>query len=80
MAKKPKSIEYSQFNEFGDLYESPEFTDNDRNYFFSLNEVENNAMLQFRDAYKKVHFILLLGYFKAKPVTLSITWNMVRGV
>ena len=78
MAKKPKPIEYSQLNEFGDLYEPPQFTDNDKNHFFSLNEVENDVLRQFRDDYKKVHFILLLGYFKAKPVTLNITWNIVR--
>lgn len=78
MAKNTKPIEYSQLNEFGDLYEPPQFTENDRNHFFSLNEAENDVLIQFRDAYKKVHFILLLGYFKAKPVTLGITWNKAR--
>ena len=35
-------------------YEPPQFTDNDRNHFFSLNEVENDILLQFRDANPQV--------------------------
>jgi len=34
--KKPKPLEYSQLNEFGNLYKPPQFTDNDRNHFFII--------------------------------------------
>lgn len=61
-----------------DLYDPPLFNDNDREYFFDLNEAELFEFHQLRVTQNKAYFVLLLGYFKAKPVTLTFTWGMVQ--
>ena len=67
-----------QKTEYHDLYDPPRFNDNDRDYFFNLNEPELSTLRQFRTVQNKAYFILLLGYFKAKPVTLTFKWGMVK--
>ena len=78
MPKHSPRIDTNDTAEYRDLYDPPHFNDNDRNYFFNLNDLETSALKQFRIVQNKAHFILLLGYFKAKPVTLTFTWGMVK--
>lgn len=78
MPKHSPRIDTNDTAEYRDLYDPPHFNDNDRNYFFNLNDLETSALKQFRMVQNKAHFILLLGYFKAKPVTLTFTWGMVK--
>ena len=77
MLKKASPLETSQ-TEYHNLYDPPRFNDNDRGYFFNLSDVELSALKQFRITQNKAHFVLLLGYFKAKPVTLTLTYGMVK--
>lgn len=74
MPKHSPRIDTNDNAEYRDLYDPPRFNDNDRNYFFNLNDLELSKLKQFRIVQNKAHFILLLGYFKAKPVTLTFTW------
>jgi TnpA family transposase len=78
MPKLSPRIDTSDTVEYRDLYDPPHFNENDRNYFFNLNDLETSTLKQFRIVQNKAHFILLLGYFKAKPVTLTFTWGMVK--
>jgi hypothetical protein len=78
MPKHSPRIDTTDTAEYRDLYDPPHFNDNDRNYFFNLNDLETSALKQFRMVQNKAHFILLLGYFKAKPVTLTFTLGMVK--
>ena len=78
MPKLSPRIDASDTVEYRDLYDPPHFNENDRNYFFNLNDLETSTLKQFRIVQNKAHFILLLGYFKAKPVTLTFTWGMVK--
>jgi len=78
MPKQPPRIDISDTAEYLDLYDHPRFNDNDRDFFFNLNDLETSTLKQFRIVQNKAHFILLLGYFKAKPVTLTFTWGMVK--
>ncbi|NQY63449.1 MAG: DUF4158 domain-containing protein [Alteromonadaceae bacterium] len=75
---KKNPVDIILYTDHGDLYEVPRFTNYDRNYFFNLNETELEVLNHFREVHKKSYFILLLGYFKAKPVTLSVSWTMVK--
>ena len=78
MTQHSLHINTSDTSEYRDLYDLPNFNDNDRNYFFNLNDLEISTLKQFRIVQNKAHFILLLGYFKSKPVTLTFTWGMVK--
>lgn len=75
MAKKTEQLDTVYLTEHHDLYDVPQFNENDRDYFFTLNESELYELEQLRVIQNKAYFILLLGYFKAKPVTLTLTWG-----
>jgi len=78
MTKKAPLADTRQKAEYHDLYDPPRFNENDRDYFFNLNEPELSTLREFRSVQNKAYFILLLGYFKAKPVTLTFTWGVVK--
>lgn len=78
MPEKNPSVDINQKTSYSDLYDPPRFNDNDRNYFFNLNDLERAKLNQFRLPFNKAHFILMLGYFKAKPVTLTFTYGMIK--
>ncbi len=48
------------------LYGLPQFTDEERETYFTLEPIEKHAMELFRTYAAKTYFILQLGYFKAK--------------
>jgi TnpA family transposase len=48
------------------LYGLPTFNDYERAYYFSLDEHEKREMEALRSLESRVHFIMQLGYFKAK--------------
>ncbi|MBT4522438.1 MAG: Tn3 family transposase [Halieaceae bacterium] len=53
------------------FYGNPQLTNNDQRYFFALNDKELKAANQFRARRQRCMFVVLLGYFKAKPVVLQ---------
>ena len=52
--------------ELQDLYELPNFTDQERHLYFSLTKNEFELLAEFRSMASKLNFILQLGYFKAR--------------
>jgi TnpA family transposase len=64
--KNDKRIKLLSEGEITDLYGLPHFTEHERIHYFSLNQLEKTALNKFAYIHSKVHFILQLGYFKAK--------------
>lgn len=55
------------------LYDRPVFTDEERGMYFALTPAETVLLTTWTDSALQAFFILLLGYFKAKPRLFSIT-------
>jgi len=73
-----KRIEILTDAEISELYSVPAMTESDRQYFFSLNDSEL-ALFESRDSVQmKVYYVLLLGYFKYKPVIMDFTLSEVK--
>ncbi len=51
--------------EVADLYSRPEFNDEERDYFFTLNREEHHLLKKYTSLKSKVFLILQMGYFKA---------------
>jgi len=64
-------------NEIEELYDLPHFTDEERNLYFSLSPLEHDVLKDLRTTQSKVHFILLLGYFKAKRMFFVLVSNRI---
>jgi hypothetical protein len=53
------------------FYGNPQLTNNDQRYFFALNDKERKVANQLRGRRQRCMFVVLLGYFKSKPVVLQ---------
>ena len=59
-------IQLLSSTEVEELYARPEFNTHEQSLYFSLSPTERAALEQFRNTQTRIHFILQLGYFKAK--------------
>lgn len=66
-----KRIQLLADAEISDLYDRPDFTSEERELFFTLSQVEQQALNQYHNTRTRVYFILQLGYFKAKQQFFS---------
>ena len=79
MTKLPgKRIEIITESEMSELYSIPLMSDDDRQHFFSLNDTELKVFNSRESVQIKTYFILLLGYFKYKPIILDFTLKDVK--
>ena len=60
------------------FYGPPNFTSNDQRYFFARNDKERSIARKFRVRSQRCMFVVLLGYFKAKPVVLRPGYHAVK--
>ncbi|MFT6286530.1 MAG: TnpA family transposase [Alcanivorax sp.] len=60
------------------FYGPPNFTANDQRYFFALNDKERSIAKKFLVRNQRCMFVVLLGYFKAKPVVLRPGFHSVK--
>ena len=58
-------------SEINDLYSPPRFNQEERRYYFSLNDQEAKIAKSIRKRSHQCSFVALLGYFKSKPVILN---------
>ncbi|MGI9282812.1 MAG: DUF4158 domain-containing protein [Endozoicomonas sp.] len=65
---KEKRINILSQNEIDELYERPSFSLADREDSFSLDSHILEIIADMRKVETKIYFILLLGYFRSKPV------------
>ena len=61
-----KRIHILNQSDINDLYKFPKFTDEERQWYFELNNKEQNFLKLSISLASKVDIILQLGYFKAK--------------
>lgn len=65
--------------EIEDIYSRPKFNDNnERDYFFALNEREHNLLKKYASIKSKIFFILQIGYFKAIQQFYKFSLNEVE--
>lgn len=57
-----------------DLYQLPHFSEEERAFYFSLDEEERKEMESLRSIDSQIHFILQLGYFRTKNLFFEITF------
>jgi TnpA family transposase len=82
MTEIPKSAHLSRLHiltaeEIQNLFELPEFTDEERLLYFSLTETEIELVAKVRSFVSKLNFILQLGYFKARHLFFSFEFQNV---
>ncbi len=65
-------------SEIRDLFSPPKLTIEEKRLYFALNDLEEEAFNRIRNRYHRCYFVLLLGYFKVKPVSLNFGYSEVR--
>ena len=65
-------------SEIQDLFGPPRLTIEEKRFYFTLNDLELKSFQSIRDRQQRCHFVVLLGYFKVKPVMLNIGLSDVR--
>lgn len=65
-------------SEISDIYDIPDFNDNERELYFSLTDDEADTLTYYHTTNSKIFFILQLGYFKAKHRFFQIDIQKVR--
>jgi TnpA family transposase len=64
--------------EIDSIFSCPRFSEDEREYFFTLSKEEKVELEKFRGHRSKVYFILQLGYFKARNQFFTFEWNDVQ--
>jgi len=65
-------------SEISDLYNPPILSSEQRRIYFTLNDVELNVFHSLNDKHSQIYFVLLLGYFKFKPVILEFGFSQIK--
>src|SRR6185295_18511257 len=77
-AQRARRLHLLDATEIAALYDRPQFTDEERAYYFTLTPTEITHMQTFTDGAVQVVFVLQLGYFKAKQRFFSLELAEVR--
>ena len=77
MVENNKRIDLLSPAEIEDLYVRPVFNDEERLLYFTLNEQETCAAMNYSNERTRLYFILQLGYFKAKQRFFSFSLDEV---
>lgn len=64
--------------EESDLYGPPIFNEDEQRYFFSLNDPEIRSIRRLNNRESQCMCIVLLGYFKSKPVTIQPKYHTIK--
>ncbi|MFK7975221.1 MAG: Tn3 family transposase [Halioglobus sp.] len=64
--------------EQADFYGSPNLTVNDQRFFFALNDKEREVASKFRVRSQRCMFVVLLGYFKVRPIVLRPRYHRIK--
>ena len=78
MSQSSKRLSILLESEINELYSPPRLTSEQRRHYFSLNDIELDSFNRLNDRYSQLYFVLLLGYFKIKPVILNFTFSQVK--
>ncbi len=72
--KRIKILNESEINE---LYALPNFNRIDREDYFSLDNETQKLVNELRRLQTRIYFILLLGYFRSRPIIFSFSFSQV---
>ncbi|MDN3485291.1 Tn3 family transposase [Pseudoalteromonas sp. APC 3224] len=64
-------------SEINELYALPNFNRKDRDDYFSLDSETQRLVNELRRIETRVYFILLLGYFRSRPIVFNFSFTQV---
>lgn len=64
--------------EQSDLYDPPILSVNDQRFIFTINDKERDECLKFRSRHMRCMFVVLLGYFRIKPVVINPGYHQIK--
>ncbi|WP_191603807.1 Tn3 family transposase [Marinomonas algicola] len=73
-----KRIQILSESEINELYALPNFNRKDRDDYFSLDSETQRLVNELRRIETRVYFILLLGYFRSRPIVFNFSFSQVR--
>ena len=73
-----KRLTILQEAEVYDLFGIPNLSVEEKRVYFSLNDSESDVIQSIRNRNHKCYAIALLGYFKIKPIQLSLSYSQIR--
>ena len=73
-----KRIKILSEPEVDELYSPPSFNEQDQRFFFSLNDADLQMAQRIRDRRNKCMFVVLLGYFRSKPIQIIPRYNQIK--
>ncbi len=65
-------------SEINELYALPNFSHADREDYFSLDNETQKIVNELRRIETRIYFILLLGYFRSRPIIFNFSFNDVK--
>ena len=78
MRNPGKRLSILTAEEIQELYGLPNFTYEDKIRYFTLTAIEIRELDSFRTTKTKMHFILQLGYFKARRLFFTFQYQQIR--
>lgn len=78
MSRSTKRLSILLESEITELYSPPIMSSQQKEVFFSLNDLERDKFEGLRDRYSKIYFILFMGYFKVKPIVLNVGFSQIK--
>jgi len=73
MKLQTKRLSILSQTEVQEVYRIPQFSERDREQFFDFTDDELATVRRLHTHRNRIHFLLMLGYFKFKPV-----WGLVH--
>ncbi|WP_084605464.1 DUF4158 domain-containing protein [Psychromonas aquimarina] len=72
-----KRIQILNDSEINELYALPNFNRTDREDYFSLDNETKKLVNELRRLETRAYFILLLGYFRSRPIVFNFSFSDV---
>jgi hypothetical protein len=73
-----KRIKILTETEIAELFGPPILNSNDQRFFFALNDAELAECKRIRKRDNRCMFVVLLEYFKVKPIMLSPGYHQIK--
>ena len=75
---KTRRLKILNKSEIEEIYERPKFSFEERKEYFSLDRKTEKCLKGIKKFEAKVYFILLMGYFRAKPIITQIEFADIK--
>ncbi|TMS94087.1 DUF4158 domain-containing protein [Pseudoalteromonas sp. S201] len=79
-SSKTKRIQILSESEINELYALPNFSRQERDDYFSLDNETQKLVNELRRTETRVYFILLLGYFRSRPIVFNFSFDLVSNI